>query len=118
MRSVEKSFERVREIGPSEPDKSPDKDSHNDPIDLRPEFCFYKDEGCKLAKSCLKCPFPRCVDDQLRGRRKWLREHRDKEIVRLRIVEKKLIREIAADLNVTKRTVYNALKAYREKQNE
>ena len=26
-------------------------------LDLRPEFCHYRDEGCDLAKSCLNCPF-------------------------------------------------------------
>ena len=27
-------------------------------IDLPPEFCRYRDEGCELAESCLDCPFP------------------------------------------------------------
>jgi|WetSurMetagenome_2_1015567.scaffolds.fasta_scaffold640977_2 hypothetical protein len=83
--------------------------------DLLPEFTDYQDEGCKLATSCLKCPFPHCVDDRSRGRKKWPRELRDKEIVRLRLEEKKTDREIAAFFNVTPRTVYNALARYRRK---
>ena len=37
-------------------------DSPSEPgsqLDLRPEFCQYRDEGCELAGSCLNCPFAR-----------------------------------------------------------
>ena len=32
-----------------------------DGLDLPPEYCHYRDEGCDLADSCLNCPLPRCI---------------------------------------------------------
>ena len=51
--------------------------------DLLPEYCHYKDEGCELADSCLSCPFPRCIHEEPRGKQRWLKELRNKEISRL-----------------------------------
>ena len=31
-------------------------------MDLPPDYC-HRDEGCGLARSCLNCPFPRCIYD-------------------------------------------------------
>ena len=27
-------------------------------LDLPPEYCHYRDNGCDLADSCLNCPLP------------------------------------------------------------
>ena len=51
--------------------------------DLLPEYCHYRDEGCELADSCLSCPFPRCIYEEPRGKQRWLKELRNKEIGRL-----------------------------------
>jgi hypothetical protein len=63
--------------------------------DQPPEFCHYRDEGCELAQSCLNCPFPQCVYEQPRGRRRWLKKARDKEIVRLFLSKGKSVKELA-----------------------
>ncbi|MFC2011982.1 hypothetical protein ACFLVU_02510 [Chloroflexota bacterium] len=39
----------------------------NTELDLPPEYCHYRDEGCDLAESCLNCPFARCVYDEPGG---------------------------------------------------
>jgi hypothetical protein len=43
-------------------------------LDLPPEYCHYRDDGCEFADnllhckaSCLSCPFPNCVYDEPRG---------------------------------------------------
>lgn len=89
-----------------------------EPLDLLPEFCVYHDEGCRLTGSCLECPFPRCVEDRPRGRRKLDWARRDREISRMHLEEKKTVREIAAAFNITVRAVYGALKRSRMRKNE
>jgi hypothetical protein len=79
-------------------------------VDLRPEFCNYKDEGCELADSCLNCPFSRCIFDERAGKQRWLKGRRAKEISRLHIVEGKKLKELAAMFGVSERTVQRALK--------
>jgi hypothetical protein len=114
MRCAERDFEYIGATGLTEPEIPADDES----LDLLPEFCIYKDEGCALAGSCLKCPFPRCVEEQPLGRSKRLRKHRDKEIVRLRTKEKKTCSEIASRCKVSIRTVYRALNQYGRKLND
>ena len=77
--------------------------------DLPPEFCRYRDEGCELAESCLKCPFPRCLLEEPRGRQRWLKESRDREISRM-YAEGKRVKELAQTFGVSQRTVQRALK--------
>jgi len=52
-------------------------------LDLPPEYCQYRDEGCEFADSCLNCSLPKCIYDQPGGRQHWLKGLRDREIVRL-----------------------------------
>ncbi len=79
-------------------------------LDLPPEYCRYRDEGCDLASSCLNCPFPKCVYDQPRGRQRWLKRWRDREIVRLSNTEGKRVKELALMFGLSQRTVQRALK--------
>lgn len=81
-----------------------------DELDLPPEFCHYRDEGCELAGSCLNCPLPRCIYDQPRGRQQWLKRSRDEEIARRFTTEGKTIKELALELGISRRTVQRALK--------
>ena len=79
-------------------------------LDLPPEYCHYRDEGCELASSCLNCPLPRCIYDQPGGKQHWLKALRDREMVRLASTEGKGVRELAMMFNVSQRTVQRALK--------
>ena len=81
-----------------------------DEPDLPPEYCQYKDGGCDLADSCLKCPFPQCIYEQPRGRQRLLKKLRDKEITRLFTGEGRGVKELALILGVSSRTVQRALK--------
>lgn len=78
-------------------------------LDLPPEFCHYRDEGCELAASCLNCPLPTCVYDQPGGRQRWLKQSRDREITR-RYAGGKTVKELAREFGVSCRTVQRSLK--------
>ena len=80
-----------------------------DERDLPPELCHYRDEGCEYAKSCLACPFPQCLYDEPRGRQRWLKGKRNKEIKRLFNSGWK-ISELAPLFGVRQRTIQKALK--------
>ncbi len=82
-------------------------------LDLPPEHCRYKDEGCELAESCLNCPFPSCIYDEPGGKQQLLKRQRDREIVRLFQKEGKGVKELAAIFGISQRTVQRALKNYR-----
>jgi hypothetical protein len=82
--------------------------------DLPPEFCHYRDEGCEYADSCLACPFPQCLYDEPRGRQRWLKGRRNKEIKKLFCSGWK-VSELAPLFGVSQRTIQRALST--EKRN-
>ena len=79
-------------------------------LDFPPEYCRYRDEGCELADSCLNCPFPRCVYEFPRGRQRWLKRQRDREMTRLFTTEGMGVKELAQSFDVSQRTMQIALK--------
>ena len=81
--------------------------------DLPPEYCQYRDEGCEFADSCLECPFPNCIYDEPRGRQRWLKRQRDREMTNLFDREGKEVGELALLFRVSQRTVQRALKRVR-----
>jgi hypothetical protein len=84
-------------------------------LDLLPEYCHYRDEGCELAASCLNCPFPECVYTRPGGRQRWLKGLRDKEVLRLFTNQGKGVRELATVFGVSRRTIQRILKRARNK---
>jgi transposase-like protein len=79
-------------------------------LDSLPELWHYRDEGCALYPSCLHCPFPRCLDDEPRGRQRHGLDQRRQETVRLQS-EGKTTRQMAAILGVSQRTIQRMLKS-------
>lgn len=88
--------------------------TEEDELDLPPEQCQYRDEGCELARSCLNCPLPSCILDQPGGSQHWLKRHRNREIARLFTIEGKKISELAKAFGVSQRTVQRAIKEARD----
>ena len=78
-------------------------------LDLPPEYCHYRDEGCEFADSCLSCPFPQCLYDEPRGKQHWLKELRNKEIARL-FSGGWGAKELASLFGLSQRTIQRALK--------
>jgi hypothetical protein len=79
-------------------------------LDLLPEYCRYRDDGCELAGSCLNCPFPECIYAQPGGKQQWLRRLRDKEVLRLFTTQGKGAKELALMFGVSQRTIQRILK--------
>jgi hypothetical protein len=96
----------TREIGG---DNQEDASDNHHQADLKPEYCHYRDEGCEYAKACLDCPFPQCLYDEPRGRQRWMKQTRDKEIKRLFHAGKK-VKELALIFAVSQRTIQRALR--------
>ncbi len=97
-------------MGNMKPDSTSGEDS-SARLDLPPEYCHYRDEGCELFASCLNCPLPQCIYDQPRGKQQWLKKLRNREIARLFITEGKGISELALIFGTSRRTIQRALKS-------
>ncbi len=90
---------------------------HEEDLDLLPEFCQYRDDGCELAPACLECPFPDCLYEQFRGNLVKIKYLRDREIIRLHKEEKMDGPELSQRFHVSLRTVRRVL-ALEKKKNE
>jgi hypothetical protein len=96
------------EICGDNPEETKEETDQNE-TDLPPEYCHYRDEGCEYAQSCLACPFPQCLYDEPRGRQRWLKDLRNKEINKLFATGWK-IKELALLFGVSLRTIQRALR--------
>ena len=77
--------------------------------DALPEHLHYRDTGCDLFASCLRCPLPRCRYDVPGGVRALLNRVRDQEIRELRCDANVPVDEIARRFRVSRRTVFRVL---------
>jgi DNA-binding transcriptional ArsR family regulator len=102
-------MDMARETGDEETEIERERSTENEP-DLLPEYCHYRDDGCEFADSCLNCPFPKCLYDEPRGRQRWLKELRDREIDRL-FSEGWGVKDLATLLGLSQRTIQRALKS-------
>jgi hypothetical protein len=83
-------------------------------LDLLPEYCRYRDDGCEFADSCLNCTFPECIYAQPGGRQRWLKGLRDKEVLRLFSGQGKGAKELGVMFGVSQRTIQRILKRARD----
>ena len=77
-------------------------------IDRNAEFDNWHDTGCELWSKCLSCPFPRCIEEEPRGRQKYELLKRAMIINKLR-AEGKSIREISSAVHKSIRTIQRVL---------
>lgn len=96
------------EISGAEPELKKEETTGNE-SDLRPEYCHYRDAGCEFASSCLACPYPQCLYDEPRGRQRWLKELRSKEINRL-FADGLGTKDLGRQFGLSQRTIQRALK--------
>ena len=89
-------------------------DNEHNELDLPPEYCHYRDEGCEFASFCLNCPLAKCIYDEHGGRQRFAKRLRNREMVRLFRKEGKGVRELALMFGVSQRTVQRALKGVKE----
>ena len=76
--------------------------------DLLPEEFPYEDKGCEMASSCLRCPFPECLEDEPRGKSRLRMRRQAERMAELRR-EGKGIKEIGVMFAVSERTVRRRL---------
>ena len=82
--------------------------------DALPEHIEYRDEGCDLFASCLRCPLMRCRYDVPGGVRTLLNRERDHQIRMLRDESALTVEAIAERFRVSRRTVFRALQPRRQ----
>src|SRR4030042_2663869 len=78
--------------------------------DRLPDYSDYRDEGCDLFSSCLKCPLPRCRHDKQPHGRRAARCLRDMEILRQHNSAGRSAAEIAKVFGVSKRTIQRIIR--------
>ena len=88
-------------------------------LDILPESYAYRDNGCAVSRSCLRCPLPQCkYDDPNLKRRREARDRRDVEILALRRRKRLTVKEVARRFGVSERTVFRAVQREREEGGE
>ena len=78
-------------------------------LDALPEHYTYRDDGCDVSPSCLRCPLPQCKHDEPGWYQRMQRVQRDRTISRLRRREGLSVTQLARRFGVSKRTVFRAL---------
>ena len=81
--------------------------------DALPEHIEYRDGGCDLAPTCLRCPLERCRYDEPGGRRALITGSRDVAVCRRR-EEGSGIDLLAAEFGLSRRSVFRILARERE----
>ena len=80
------------------------------PTDRLPDYSDYRDEGCDLFSSCLKCPLPRCRHDKQPHGRRAARSLRDIEILKQHNSAGKSAAGLAKEFGVSKRTIQRIIR--------
>jgi hypothetical protein len=78
--------------------------------DRLPDYSEYRDQGCDLYPSCLKCPLPKCRHDKQEGERRTSKRLRDLEIFRQRTVSGRSISELSLEFDLSKRTIQRIIR--------
>lgn len=82
---------------------------HEPSIDHMPESEVFRDTGCDVHPACLTCPLPRCRYDEAGWLQREERDTRDAEVLRLRFRQALTVDELAAQFQVSARTVHRIL---------
>ncbi|MSQ40397.1 MAG: hypothetical protein EXR55_01790 [Dehalococcoidia bacterium] len=82
---------------------------HEPIIDALPEFFPYRDEGCEVTPSCLRCPLSQCKYDDPLEYQSRKRDQRDQEVLGVRLQEGAKVIELARRFDLSVRTVHRIL---------
>ena len=78
-------------------------------IDTVPERYPYRDEGCEVSPSCLRCPLPQCKYDDPGWLQRQKRKERAKEVVAALMQSDLSVPEAAARFELSQRTIFRIL---------
>ena len=86
----------------------------NEPvIDVLPEQHQYRDEGCSVSPSCLRCPLPWCKYDDPAAYHRELRLSRDREVMQVKLEQGKSVPQLARHFGLSERTIHRILERAR-----
>ena len=86
----------------------------NEPvIDVLPEQHQYRDEGCDVSPSCLRCPLPWCKYDDPAAYHRELRLSRDREVMQVKREQGKTVPQLARHFGLSERTIHRILERAR-----
>ncbi len=86
----------------------------NEPvIDVLPEQHQYRDEGCSVSPSCLRCPLPWCKYDDPAAYHRELRLSRDREVMQVKRDQGKTVPQLARHFGLSERTIHRILERAR-----
>jgi hypothetical protein len=77
--------------------------------DVVPERYPYRDEGCEVSPSCLRCPLPQCKYDDPGWFYRQKREERDREVLAALREAGLSVPEVAARFALSQRTIFRIL---------
>ena len=83
-------------------------------LDTLPEHHTYRDLGCEVSPSCLRCPLPQCKHDEPGWYLRQQRAQRDRTMCQLRSREGLSITQLASRFGVSTRTVFRVLHQARD----
>ena len=79
-------------------------------IDVIPERFPYRDDGCEVSPSCLRCPLPQCKYDDPGWIQRHRRMERDREVSTAVLGEGISVSEAASRFALSQRTIFRILK--------
>ncbi len=78
-------------------------------LDAAPEEFPYRDDGCEVSPSCLRCPLPMCKYDDPEWFQREKRRERDEEVLSAMRMQKLTVPEAAARFDISQRTIFRIL---------
>ena len=79
-------------------------------LDVVPENYPYRDDGCEVSPSCLRCPLPQCKYDDPGWFQREKRKERDEEVISAMYKQKLSVSEAAARFDISQRTIFRILR--------
>ena len=79
-------------------------------VDAVPERYPYRDEGCEVSPSCLRCPLPQCKYDDPGWFQRQKRSERDGEVLAALRESGLSVTQVASRFTLSQRTVFRILR--------
>lgn len=78
-----------------------------------PEYTQYRDEGCDISPTCLRCPLPQCRYDDPGWLRRETKSRRDREVLLIHQAEGLGPTDLARRFGLSRRTIHRILREHR-----
>ena len=85
-------------------------------VDMLPERFPYRDDGCEIYPSCLRCPLPQCKYDDPGWLQREKRRERDQNIIEAVKRDGVSISEVASQFSISQRTIFRIIRKSAEER--